>query len=81
MLIKYQYRDIIGKVCGWYQADKDDFMNLFKNSTWRDACMWCKVDTGKEIFMWTHLSGWFKPKVYTPEELEAMKREVFGGND
>lgn len=60
MLIRYQYRIIQGKNLGWFQSDEEDFKKLWKNKTFRENLMWCKVDTGDKNYFHMWSNRWVK---------------------
>lgn len=62
MLVSYQYRALKNGTTGWFQCDKADFLQMFRNKKWQHDCMWCRVKCDGTTYMWTKETNWFVPR-------------------
>lgn len=46
MIVEYQYRSTRGKF-GWFQCDKEDFLQMFNNQRFQECLYWIDVRVNK----------------------------------
>lgn len=67
MTIRYKYRHAQTGKLGWFQCDRDDFLALWNNASFRAGLCWCVIDMGGGRYrIWSDaVNRWYdSPKRY-----------------